>query len=959
MNLLREVTSLFCEGASSWSNILSTASAITWQNWNRQSSNTKKLLDPIQILSSKIISISDRSGLSVDIVTKNAIALASSDQLNFARLTILTLFKDSVLKGDAEEWLVCLPPPSPFESLLCDLVSGRFSPSAEAFNEALHYAKSENQKTCFHNLIRCIDSFPAKTSAIIKRIEPFDAVIKVLPKIIISEIRDIVGVDVLKSDLDIPALLKIPQEWRQFILADAGITKLFLTSDAAQSVIAAPYSLEDTPASLLASELKTKLVGEVERGSLQTQLIWSILSDKSAAEAMERNFDWSFLLKCRSQVIIQEYGTKPPSFQQFRNVTHTGRIAGNLASLVLSGTPLHSWDRIKAEEAIVQKIVAEADPLVLRFAIRSADSHSRAFIVNCLLKKKQEASLHQLAAEAFLSVPINENTDLPTLKILLPLASELQKKNAFNAILQLEKFYTELLITSDDFQKYYADSLSRGVLAKNCAGIEQIKIYGSLGEIGAEILEALLDHAPKIPGKYSRKMILGLMVRHAPQIAGIVFEERGVDLDSFKKLLEHQEFKTLPFETQFKILNLNTKRGKPALHVAARQKYISAPIAEWLSAQKKFRKLTALHAPAILNPAEISLPEMLAGIIVSPKDAATTLAGFDKKRLIKSLAKALELLQDKPRVAAALELAIRSELSALPIFMRLVKRLAPPFDKKDYGRRFDDLYTTYELPKKSGGKRIISAPAVHLKIAQRALLTLLYAEGFSDQAMGFVPGRSTRDNAAKHVGKDVVVNADVKAFFPSTSYKKVYSLSRKLCNGELSPLASRLFAEICCHDGHLATGAPTSPAVSNLIMRNLDASLNGIATKLDVTYTRYADDLTFSGNSAAVWMLRPLKSHLEKLGYELDPKKTNIFRKGRRQIVTGAVVNAKVNLARPLRKILRAAVDHRANGKQPFFQGRPMNDAVLNGYIAYLNMLSPESAAPLISRLKGSPGWAY
>jgi hypothetical protein len=106
-------------------------------------------------------------------------------------------------------------------------------------------------------------------------------------------------------------------------------------------------------------------------------------------------------------------------------------------------------------------------------------------------------------------------------------------------------------------------------------------------------------------------------------------------------------------------------------------------------------------------------------------------------------------------------------------------------------------------------------------------------------------------------------------------------------------------------------------------------------------------------------MLRPLKSHLEKLGYELDPKKTNIFRKGRRQIVTGAVVNAKVNLARPLRKILRAAVDHRVKGKQPFFQGRPMNDAVLNGYIAYLNMLSPESAAPLISRLKGSPGWAY
>ena len=959
MNLLQEVTSLFRENASSWSNILSAASAITWQNWKHGSSNTKQLLDPIKSLSSKIISIAERSGLSVDIVAKNAIALASSDQLNFGRLTILMLFNQGVLKGSAKEWLAVLPSPSPFEKLLSDLISDKFTPSAEAFNEALRFAKGDSQKTCFKNLLLCIDAFPENTSAIIKRIEPFDAVTEVAPKVIISEIQRLVGKDVLKPDLDISTLLKIPQAWRQFILADVGITKLFLTRDAAQSAIVAPYSLEDTPASILASELKTKLVGELEKGSLQTQLILSILSDSSAAEALERNLDWSFLLKRYGQIVVHEYGAKPPSFQQFRNVTPDGRIAGNLASLVISGTPRRSWDRIKAEEKLAQKIVAEADPLVLRFAIRSADSHSQAFIVNSLLKKSQEVSLHQLAADAFFSIRIKEDTELHALKALLPLASEVQKKDAFNALLQFESLYKELLTSDGEFQQFFADSLTHGALAKNCAGVEQIKIYGSMGEVGAEIIEALLTYAHKIPGKYSRKMILELMIRHAPQIAGIVFEKRGINLDNFKSLLEHEGFKSFPFATQLKILNLNTKRGKPALHVAFRQKYISTPVADWLASQKNLRKLTALHAPAILNPRNISLPELMAGATVSPKDAPVTLEGVDRNGLLKSLPKALDLLQEKPRVAAALELAIRSELSALPIFMRLVKRLAPPFDKKDYGRRFDDLYTTYELPKRSGGKRIISAPAVNLKLAQRALLTLLYAEGFSDQAMGFVPGRSTRDNAAKHVGKDVVVNADVKAFFPSTSYKKVYSLSRKLCNGELSPIAARLFSEICCHDGNLATGAPTSPAVSNLIMRNLDASLNGIAAKLDVTYTRYADDLTFSGEDAAVWMLKPLKSHLEKLGYELDPKKTNIFRKGRRQIVTGAVVNSKVNLARPLRKILRAAVDHRVKGKQPFFQGRPMNDAVLNGYVAYLNMLSPESAAPLISRLKESQGWKY
>ena len=98
---------------------------------------------------------------------------------------------------------------------------------------------------------------------------------------------------------------------------------------------------------------------------------------------------------------------------------------------------------------------------------------------------------------------------------------------------------------------------------------------------------------------------------------------------------------------------------------------------------------------------------------------------------------------------------------------------------------------------------------------------------------------------------------------------------------------------------------------------------------------------------------------LAGLGYELDPKKTNIFRKGRRQIVTGAVVNEKVNLARTLRKALRAAVDHRVQGKRPFLQGRPLTDAMLHGHLSYFKMLSPESAMPLLQKIKGAAGWPY
>jgi hypothetical protein len=355
----------------------------------------------------------------------------------------------------------------------------------------------------------------------------------------------------------------------------------------------------------------------------------------------------------------------------------------------------------------------------------------------------------------------------------------------------------------------------------------------------------------------------------------------------------------------------------------------------------------------------LPLPELLAGVTRRPSRAAKLFQGIERQRLVEALPEALSLLRKQPRIAAALELAVRSDLSALPLFMRLAKRLAPPYEKSDFGHRFDDLYTVYEVPKRSGGVRTISAPVGHLKAAQRALLPLLYAEGVSDQATGFVPGRSIRDNAARHVGKDIVVNADVKAFFQSTAYKGVYALARKLCDGQLSPLGARLFSEICCHTGRLATGAPTSPAVSNLLLRDIDARLDQISNRLGIKYSRYADDLTFSGGDPAVWMLKPARTFLARLGFELDPKKTNIFRKGRRQIVTGAVVNDKVNLARTLRKALRAAVDHRVRGKQPFLQGKPLNDAMLNGHLSYLKMLSPEGAAPLFERLRGAAGWPY
>ena len=320
--------------------------------------------------------------------------------------------------------------------------------------------------------------------------------------------------------------------------------------------------------------------------------------------------------------------------------------------------------------------------------------------------------------------------------------------------------------------------------------------------------------------------------------------------------------------------------------------------------------------------------------------------------MISSLPTALSKLPKNSKISAAIELAVYSEISVLPYLLQLVKKITPPYSKDKFGKRFDNLYRTHQQPKKSGGNRTICAPSFVLNKVQRSFLNLLYHENLSEAANGFIPKFGIKENAQKHVGQEIVVNADIKEFFPSTSVKKIFYLSKKLSKGRLSNLASIFFTEISCYNGFLATGAPTSPMISNLILQSLDLQLLKISKKLNVNYTRYADDITFSGDSAAVWMLKPLKGILKKHNYELDDKKTNIFRKGRRQSVTGVVVNQKLSLPRPIKRRLRAAVHNRSLGQPAKFHNKPINDQQLLGYLTFYSMIEPKAGKKLIKKFK-------
>lgn len=235
-------------------------------------------------------------------------------------------------------------------------------------------------------------------------------------------------------------------------------------------------------------------------------------------------------------------------------------------------------------------------------------------------------------------------------------------------------------------------------------------------------------------------------------------------------------------------------------------------------------------------------------------------------------------------------------------------------------------YRRFKIPKRTGGERSISAPRQELKRAQHWILEQLLAKlPLDEHAHGFVPGRSIVSNATPHVGAGVVVNVDLKDFFPTVTYRRVKGLFRKL--GYCEEVAT-LLALLCTEpettetqlDGvtyyvakgarRLPQGAPTSPAITNALCRRLDRRLAGFAKKHQLTYTRYADDLTLSSRAkqdAPVGAMLAVITKVAKAeGFAVHPDKIHVARHNRRQEVTGIVVNEKLAIDRRTLRRFRA-----------------------------------------------------
>lgn len=284
-------------------------------------------------------------------------------------------------------------------------------------------------------------------------------------------------------------------------------------------------------------------------------------------------------------------------------------------------------------------------------------------------------------------------------------------------------------------------------------------------------------------------------------------------------------------------------------------------------------------------------------------------------------------------------------------------------------------YVTYGIKKKSGGIRIISAPKPRLKKAQKAILeNILYKLQPSEYAHGFVKNKSIVTNAQPHVGASVVVNMDLKDFFPTLDYPRIFGFYRKIgFSAQLATILSlictipvnetiKVHGEIWYLNNEdkrlLPQGASTSPMLTNLICRRMDYRLAGIAKKLGFTYTRYADDMTFSGGVATRANINKLKWQVRSVirdeDFELNLKKTHVMVPGHRKEVTGIVVNEKLNISRKKLKAFRALLFQiEKDGLQGKTWGDPNVDTLssIEGFARYVYMVNPQKGKTILSRV--------
>lgn len=315
------------------------------------------------------------------------------------------------------------------------------------------------------------------------------------------------------------------------------------------------------------------------------------------------------------------------------------------------------------------------------------------------------------------------------------------------------------------------------------------------------------------------------------------------------------------------------------------------------------------------------------------------------------------------------------DVPQLPTVGSLAEWLLLPTDRLEYladrhcrfeehGETSINHYHYILKKKKTNGIRVIEAPKQSLKSVQRQIL-----RGIVDKlpshadAFGIVKGRNCLQAASRHVGEDVVVCFDLKDFFPSIGSGRIFGLFRclgyphavaqyltALCTTSTPPrILERLNFDdrFSYRKPHLPQGSPASPALANHVSFALDRRLSALANSLDSHYSRYADDLSFSGDSHIVGsLLRIVPQIVRDEGFAINQAKTRLMSNTSRQMVTGVVVNEHLNIDRKLFDRLKAVI-HACRKTNDTRLLNPLFRASLLGKIDWVETVNPKRGQKL------------
>lgn len=216
-------------------------------------------------------------------------------------------------------------------------------------------------------------------------------------------------------------------------------------------------------------------------------------------------------------------------------------------------------------------------------------------------------------------------------------------------------------------------------------------------------------------------------------------------------------------------------------------------------------------------------------------------------------------------------------------------------------------YHRVEISKPSGGVRVLNVPDLILKSVQKAIAEKILAlYPVSKYATAYKPNTSVIKNAKCHINQEKILKLDIHKFFDNIQYSRIKNtvFPLEIYSEQIRILLSML----CYYEDVLPQGAPTSPAISNIIMYDFDEKVGKWCIEKSISYTRYCDDMTFSGSFDEKELTDFVARELKQNGFVLNKKKSLTVRRSNRQTVTGIVVNEKLNVTKEYRKKIRKEV---------------------------------------------------